>query len=95
MTKFFYRVEQGETLFGVSNKLSVPCFKIIRQNNLTREIEQGDLLYIEKSSEKGKFYKVKPFDTLDSVCEKFCVDKQELAEKNGVDYLFYGLIIEI
>ena len=95
MTKFFYRVEQGETLFLVSNKLSVPCFRIIRQNNLTREIEQGDLLYIEKSSEKGRLYKVQPFETLDSVCEKFCVGKQELIEKNGVDYLFYGLIIEL
>jgi len=95
MTKFFYRVGHGETLFLVSNKLSVPCFKIIRQNNLTREIEQGDLLYIEKSSEKGRLYKVQPFDTLDSVCEKFCIDKQKLLEKNGVDYLFYGLIIEL
>ena len=93
MTKFFYRVEQGDTLLSVSNKIKVAPSRLISLNNLTQEIAQGDLLYVEKP--KTQCYKVMPLDTPTSIAKKFDIDQKELLEKNGVDYVFYGLVLEI
>lgn len=94
MTNFFYRVDNGDTLVSIAQTLKVAPFKLIKLNNLKKEVEQGDLLYIEKPK-NSKLYKVQPLDTLESIAQKFCVDKTELLLKNGVEYIFYGLIIEL
>ncbi len=93
MKKFFYRAEKGDTVFSLSNRFSIPATKLITLNRLVKEIEEGDLLYIE--SVDGCLYKVKPFDTAKSVSEKFCVSEQKILKENGVEYLFYGLTIII
>lgn len=94
MKKFFYRVEKGESVFGLSDKFSVPAFVIIKLNNLRREIEEGDLLYIEQEPDR-KIYSVKPCDTVESVAEKFCVAPQKLLDDNGAEYFFYGMKIYV
>ena len=93
MKKFFYRVVQGETILSVSQKFSIPVCVLINDNALKEEILAGDLLLIKQ--EQGKTYMVKPTDTLESVCRKFCVNEKELLEKNGVSYIFYGLNLKI
>ena len=93
MEKFFYRVEDGDTVFSVSQKFQIPPTLLIKQNCLKKEITCGDLLYIERCV--GNFYAVKPFDTIEDISKKFCVSKDEILQNNGIDYLFYGLIIKI
>lgn len=93
MKNFFYRVSSGETLLSVAQKTGLPAPLIIKTNRLKREICEGDLLFIEKPD--GILYKVQPFDTIESVAEKFGVSENYLLEKNGVEYLFYGLTIII
>ena len=93
MTKFFYRVGVGETLLSVSTTQNLSPFKIIKLNNLKQEIQAGDLLYIEK--EDVCQYRVKPTDTAKSIAIRFGIDEKTLLQKNGVDYVFYGLILEI
>ncbi len=93
MKKYFYRVKDDDTVLSVSNKFCVPACVIIKTNYLCGEISSGDMLYIEK--EDAPIYKVKPNETASSVAKKFNVDKEELLKKNGVQYLFYGLIIYI
>ena len=93
MEKFFYSVEEGDTLYLVANKLSVPSISIVKNNNLKRELQAGDLIYVEKDN--CTVYKVMPFDTAKSVAKKFGVNEQELLKKNGVEYFFYGLTIKI
>lgn len=95
MTKFFYRVSEGDTIISISKKFSIPPVKIIKLNRLKKEVEQGDLLYLEQKDCKTKTYVVQPFDNLDSVAKKLAVDKDKIISINGVDYLFYGLIIEV
>ena len=95
MTKFFYRVGEGDTIISISKKFSISPVKIIKLNRLKKEVEQGDLLYLEQKDSKTKTYVVQPFDNLDSVAKKFSLDKSQIIKRNGVDYLFYGLIIEI
>ncbi len=93
MEKFFLRVEQNQTVLSVSKEFSVPVCKLIKDNNLTRELEVGDLLYIEK--EEGELYAVRPQDTVQSICKKFNKDEDEFLTQNGVPYVFYGLTVKI
>lgn len=94
MKKIFYRAEEGDGVLSVAQKLDVPVTKLINDNRLTREIEAGDLLYVEK--EEGFYYTVKPWDTMESVAAKFKVRERVIWEKNGeIPYLFYGLKIKI
>ena len=93
MKKFFYRVVEGDSVLSVAKINGVTPNSIIVQNALKEEIDVGDLLYIE--IDDSSLYAVKPQDTVDSVCKKFGVSKDKLLGDNGVDYLFYGLIIKI
>ncbi len=65
--------------------------KIISLNGLTKEISEGDMLFLEK--ENARTYKVGLFETADSIANKFNIDKQELLALNGVEYIFYGQTI--
>ncbi len=92
MKKFFYRVEKGDRILNISQKFNIPFCKIILQNGLIREVSEGDLLYLEQD-ETNTVYTVKPTDTLEKISERFCVKKEEIIEKNGTDFVFYGLKI--
>ena len=93
MKKFFYRVMQGESVLSIAQKFSIPPTRIVKENCLKEEVSCGDLLLLESFC--GKTYKVKPFDTIKSVAQKFGVSEEYIIEKNGVSYLFYGLIIYV
>ncbi len=93
MTKFFYRVQIGDTVSSLSERFSIPQIKIISLNGLKKEISEGDMLYLEK--EDAVTYKVRLFDTAETVAKKFNVDKDELLKLNGVEYIFYGQTIII
>ncbi len=93
MEKIFYRVNLGDTVLGVAERFNVPVTKIIKDNNLDKEIEQGDMLLIQK--DKCRLYKVLPFDTLSSIAQKFNLNEQEILLNNGIEYVFYGLTIKV
>lgn len=93
MKKFFYRVESGEGVLAVANKFKVAPTRLIKDNNLSEEIERGDMLYIEGG--EGTLYTVKPTDTLDKISRRFNVDGQKILLDNAVPYIFFGLTIEI
>ncbi len=93
MKKFFYRVNQGESVAALASRFNVPVSTIVKSNNLSAEIEEGDVLFIERLS--GALYSAKPFDTMEDVAERFHVTVEELKAANGVDYLFYGLNVII
>lgn len=93
MKKFFYRVQNGQTIMSISQKLSLPQALLIKENKLREEVSEGDLLYIEV--EEDKIYKVKANDTIEGIARKFRVTKEELLAKNGVPFVFYGLNIKI
>lgn len=91
MKKFFYRAEKDETLLSVAKKFRVPPMKIVIANNLKRELQAGDLLYIER--EEGRLYTVKPEDTASGLSARFDIPEEKILSDNGVPYLFYGLTI--
>ena len=80
-----------DSALSVSQKFSLPVTTLIKLNNLSKEISEGDLLYIETS--ERTLYRVKPFETAKMVGEKFNIPPEKILSDNGVPYLFYGLII--
>ena len=93
MEKFFYRVKEGDSVLSLAERFSVPPVLLIKDNNLTEEIQNGDVLFICKT--RGRTYTAKPFDTVESVAARFNVSAERLKETNGTDYLFYGLTVVI
>jgi len=79
-------------VFSVASTFNIPVCVLIKLNNLKKEITAGDILYIESSE---KTYRVKLFDTLYSVAERFNVSENELKEKNGIEYIHYGQEINL
>ena len=93
MKKFFYRVQKGDSITSLSCKFNECVFKLIKDNNLKKEIESGDLLFIE--SDANQLYLVKPQDTLLSISKKFNKDQNQILQDNDLPYLFCGLKIKI
>ncbi|MBP5466286.1 MAG: LysM peptidoglycan-binding domain-containing protein [Clostridia bacterium] len=93
MENFFYRVVKGDSIAALSSRFNLPQTLIIKDNNLSREVSEGDVVFIR--AQAGRTYRVQPFDTVESVAARFNVDAETLAETNGVDYLFYGLTLII
>lgn len=93
MKKFFYRVQKGDSILSLSVKFNECVFKLIEDNQLKKEIESGDVLYIE--SQQSPLYLVKPQDTLCSISEKFNKDQNLILKENNLPYIFCGLKIKI
>lgn len=94
MEKIFYRVKNNDNLIELANRFNVSVFDIIIDNNLVREIENGDLIIIKKTDEKT--YSVKPSDTIESIAKKFCTTKEDILLKNRpLTYVFYGINLKI
>ena len=93
MKKFFYRVGENDSVLSVAQQFSISATSLIKLNNLKGEISQGDLLIIQ--TEQSTLYRVKPFETAESVGKKFNIDPEKILNDNCVPYLFYGLIITL
>lgn len=93
MKKFFYRVKQGDSILGISNKFSVPFYDLIAKNNLKAEVQRGDILVIECPN---SIYKVKPLQTYYEIAKEVGLSEERIKSKNlNLAYLFYGIIINV
>lgn len=93
MKKFFYRVQKGDSILLLTSKFNACIFKLIENNHLKKEVESGDILFIE--SEKEQLYLVKPQDTLLSISKKFNKDQNLILQENNLPYIFCGLKIKV
>lgn len=90
MKNFFYRVQANENILGIAEKFNLSPFQIISENELKKDVYEGDLIFISKG--EGDSYKVAPHDTFLSVSKKLNVSVERLKKLNGdLPYLFYGL----
>ena len=90
MKKFLYRVKTGDTVLSLSEKYRVPTCDLIRENGLSAEIREGDLLILSPSENA---YKVRPFESGKEVAEKLGEDAEKALSSNGFPYFFYGLVV--
>ena len=92
MKKFFYRVQEGDSLNIIAQKFNAPIGRLIYNNNLKKEVSAGDILLIEQVQ---NVYLVKPLDTLSDLAIKFNLTQQEILDKNHLMYIYCGLLIEV
>ena len=76
MKKIFYRVQSGDSVQSVAERFGTSPTLLIKDNNLTCDIEAGDLLIVQPVN--GVSYKVQPTDTLVSLSEKFGVPQDKI-----------------
>jgi spore germination protein YaaH len=92
MKKIFYRVKREDTIFTIASEFGVSVFSLIEENNLTCEIEDGDILII---NEKEELYFPKPLETFYTISKKFGVSEDRLRLINKAPYVIYGIGIRI
>lgn len=86
--EFIYRVENGDCLGSIAEKLQTTKQIIISDNALKEEPSAGELLLIEKPS--GKPYIVKPYDTIESLSSGDKKRELEISSNNKTDFIFVG-----
>ena len=91
MDEFFYRVKVGETLISISDKLQIPPYKIIADNFLKSEVKAGQVLVIRKLNRP--LYRVKPFDTIASICLAHNLDVKDFIFYNRTDFIYCGILV--
>ena len=89
MKKFFFRVDKGDSLCSVSERFDIPVVKIIKDNRLSREIEEGDMLYLEKD-EGYKVYTVLPTDTVEKIAAANNTSAERILQENGIPYVYFS-----
>ena len=90
--EFFYRVKKGDGIRSVSEKFTVSPFTIISINSLKNELYEGQVIIIKKTE---NIYTVKVGETLEKLLIKFNLSREEFIEKNGINFVYPDLIINI
>ena len=88
-----YRVKAGDNVLSVSETVKVPPYKIIADNNLTADLYAGQLLLIKRLDRV--IYRVKPFDTIDSICKKFSITEEEFTSFNGSKIVHFNIFVYV
>ncbi len=77
-----YRVKKGQTLNDVANTFFCPVSVLVRENALTSEISEGEVLRIP--SERGNLYTVRGGESKTLLCGS----DEAFYEKNGTHCLY-------
>ena len=93
MESFLYRVNSNDTLISISEKLQVPPFKIIADNNLKSKVYLGQVLLIKRQN--ATLYRVQPFDTIEGICAKFSISPQDFFYLNRTDFIYFGILVYV
>lgn len=78
-----YRVQEGDSLDSLAVKYSTTKAILIYDNNLNKDIEKGDVLYIKTFK---NIYIVGVLDTPETLSKKFKTTIEKLYELNKIDY---------
>ncbi|MCL2327463.1 MAG: glucosaminidase domain-containing protein [Bacteroidetes bacterium] len=84
-------LQDGETLFSLARKLSIPTWKLFSFNDLQKgeKVQAGDIIYIQPKKAKAEkpyiSHKVASGETLHSIAQLYAVKVDKLAKLNTVD----------
>ena len=88
-----YRVENGETIESIADKLNISKTYLMDLNSLFGEVKEGDLIVIPNQNSIFESYIVKKGDNLYEISKKVNVDIEDLLKINGLDkdeYIYPG-----
>lgn len=84
-------LQNGETLFALARKLSIPVWKLFSFNDLQKgeEMQAGDVIYIQPKKAKAEkpyiSHKVAVGETLHSIAQLYGVKIDKLVRLNGIE----------
>jgi len=84
-------LQDGETLFSLAQKLSMPAWKLFSFNDLPKGavLQTGDIIYIQPKKAKAEkpyiSHKVAGGETLHSIAQLYAVKVDKLAKLNTID----------
>ena len=81
----YYCVLKGETLSDIENKFITTKNLVIKENFLTRELKEGDVIFITPHS---KSYVVKIDDTPESIARALGTPFEEIVRLNKITYVY-------
>ena len=92
--KFYYRVQQGETMQEICTKFNTSKTNIVRNNNFL-DLYAGEWIIIKEND--FILHLVKPMETLENIANKYNVLVDKLIEDNALKEtkLFIGQQIKI
>lgn len=80
-----YEVKEGDTLYSISKKYSIPVEKIKELNRLeNNNIYKGQILTLKEEIDGKEYYQVQKGDTLYSIATKFNITVEELKKINNL-----------
>lgn len=92
--KFFYRVQQSDTLFSLCERFNT-CIENIERNNKDIDLYPGEVVFIKMN--EFKVHIVKPTETLKNIAEKYGKSEQDIVLANNLsdNKLFIGQRLKI
>ncbi len=90
--KCFYKLSEGETPLILSSRYKIPPIAIVTANEGI-EFFKGVTIAIPNTAER--IYKVEPKDTLEGMCEKFGIDKEQFKKLNGGEFIYPGKVVVV
>ena len=88
-----YIVQDGDTVHSIATRYQIPPILLICSNSLKGEPQVGSMLVLPKCN--GKLYTVQVGDSVESLCQKFSITKEEFQQKNGCSYIYPTLIVTL
>lgn len=93
----YYIVKKNDNINSICNKYNINKQKLIQINYIKNEkIEIGDILLLEETSENPNIYHiVRPFDTIESIANKYNISPNKILEITNSKNIFIGQKIKI
>ncbi len=86
----FYKIGENESVQSVARKFSISPQNLVF-HNAGIKIQDGVTIVIPKLF--GRSYKVQACDTIGGICDKFGINVDEFVKKNGVEFVYHGMIV--
>ncbi len=81
-----YLVRRGQTIGQISEYFGLPEHIVIFRNKLQGEVKEGEALFLPVIS--ACEYRAEVGDTIEGICRRFSVSREQFDELNGIEYLW-------
>lgn len=88
----YIKLKRNDTIASVCQRYNVPK-SVLQKANEGVEMTGGVTVFIPDFD--GISYTVKPLDTLSAISERFGMSEEEITNKNGLEYLYPGLVLDL
>ena len=93
MEQFVRRVKKGESLLELCRRCRLSPWRVIRENRLSEEPAEGELLYISEPPKRIHIAAIG--ETYDSIAARYGTSREKLSALNENTDIFWGMPVVI